>query len=92
MSRIGIAGLQLEAVNGNNLDSMEAETDADGAYLISDVPVGLHTIRAEADGYESQELIEILNISSANNLWVMLSRGREKLRVCMDKTWFRGPD
>ena len=28
MSRIGVAGLQLEAVNGDNLDSMEAEIDA----------------------------------------------------------------
>ncbi len=28
MSKIGIAGLQLEAINGDNLDSMEAEIDA----------------------------------------------------------------
>ena len=28
MSKIGIAGLQLEAVNGDNLDSMESEIDA----------------------------------------------------------------
>jgi len=28
MSRIGVAGLQLEAVNGDNTDSMEAEIDA----------------------------------------------------------------
>jgi predicted amidohydrolase len=28
MSRIGVAGLQLEAVNGDNADSMEAEIDA----------------------------------------------------------------
>jgi predicted amidohydrolase len=28
MSRIGIAGLQLEAVNGDNIDNMEAEIDA----------------------------------------------------------------
>lgn len=58
---------------------------------IAQLPEQLRTliVMRDIDGFESQELIEILNISSAGNLWVMLSRGREKLRVCMDKTWFR---
>jgi RNA polymerase sigma-70 factor, ECF subfamily len=70
------------------------ENDALGAALmncIACLPEHLRTliVLRDVDGLEAQELIDILNISSANNLWVMLSRGREKLRVCMDKTWFR---
>lgn len=70
------------------------ENDALGTALmncIARLPEHLRTliVLRDIDGFEAQELIEILNISSANNLWVMLSRGREKLRVCMDKTWFR---
>jgi RNA polymerase sigma-70 factor (ECF subfamily) len=69
------------------------ENEALGSAMmrcIAQLPEQLRTLimLRDIDGYESQELIEILNISSANNLWVMLSRGREKLRVCMDKTWF----
>ena len=45
-------------------------------------------VMRDIDGYDSKELIEILNISSPGNLWVMLSRGREKLRTCMDENWF----
>lgn len=57
---------------------------------IEKLPEQLRTliVLRDIDGLESQELIDVLNISSANNLWVMLSRGREKLRVCMDRTWF----
>lgn len=72
------------------------ENDALGAALmhcIAGLPEHLRTliVLRDIDGIESEELIDILNISSANNLWVMLSRGREKLRTCMDKTWFREP-
>ena len=70
------------------------ENDALGSAMmrcIEKLPEQLRTliVMRDIDGFESQELLEILNISSANNLWVMLSRGREKLRTCMDKTWFR---
>lgn len=70
------------------------ENDALGAALmhcIARLPEHLQTliVLRDIDGLETQELIDILNISSANNLWMMLSRGREKLRDCMDKTWFR---
>lgn len=70
------------------------ENDALGKammHCIAQLPEQLRTliVLRDIDGFETQELIEILNISSANNLWVMLSRGREKLRACMDKTWFR---
>jgi RNA polymerase sigma-70 factor (TIGR02943 family) len=58
---------------------------------ISKLPEQLRTliVMRDIDGYETDELVEILNLSSANNLWVMLSRGREKLRTCLDRNWFK---
>jgi len=44
----------------------------------------------EIDGLATDELLELLGISSANNLWVMLSRAREKLRACLEQGWFKG--
>ena len=54
---------------------------------ISGLPEKLRTliVLKEIDGFETQELIPMLNISSASNLWVMLSRGRDRLRRCMDE-------
>ncbi len=42
----------------------------------------------EIDGLTSDEICEELEISSANNLWVMLSRARMQLRNCLDVHWF----
>lgn len=42
----------------------------------------------EVDGLETAEVIETLDISSANNLWVMLSRARSRVRKCLDGNWF----
>ena len=42
----------------------------------------------EIDGIESDEIRDVLAISTANNLWVMLSRMRLQLRLCLDVTWF----
>jgi len=42
----------------------------------------------EIDGIESDEIREVLAISTANNLWVMLSRMRLQLRLCLDASWF----
>ncbi len=42
----------------------------------------------EIDGVSSDEICEILNISTTNNLWVMLSRMRLRLRNCLDANWF----
>ncbi len=42
----------------------------------------------EIDGMASEEILEVLNISTANNLWVMLSRMRLQLRNCLDARWF----
>jgi RNA polymerase sigma-70 factor (ECF subfamily) len=47
----------------------------------------LYVLR-EFDDIETDELLETLNISSKNNLWVMLSRARIQLRHCLETTWF----
>jgi len=41
----------------------------------------------EIDGLESNEICEILNVTP-NNLWVMLHRGRTKLRNLLETEWF----
>jgi RNA polymerase sigma-70 factor (ECF subfamily) len=41
----------------------------------------------EFDGLESEAVAGILDIST-NNLWVMLSRARLKLRQCLQDHWF----
>ena len=41
----------------------------------------------EIDGLKSNEICEILNITP-NNLWVMLHRGRIKLRSLLETKWF----
>jgi RNA polymerase sigma-70 factor, ECF subfamily len=43
----------------------------------------------EIDGLSSEEICEILNVS-ANNLWVILHRGRARLRHFLEAEWFRG--
>jgi len=47
----------------------------------------LFTLR-ELDGMETDKLMETLNISSHNNVWVMLSRVRQRLRKCLETHWF----
>jgi len=47
----------------------------------------LYTLR-ELDEMDTKELIETLNISSENNLWVMMSRARVHLRQCLEINWF----
>ncbi|MBI1195812.1 MAG: sigma-70 family RNA polymerase sigma factor [Gammaproteobacteria bacterium] len=49
----------------------------------------LFTLR-EIEEMDSDEVCETLGISTRNNMWVMLSRTRMKLRDCMDKHWFNG--
>jgi RNA polymerase sigma-70 factor (ECF subfamily) len=43
----------------------------------------------EIEGLSSEEICEILGISP-NNLWVLLHRGRVKLRHFLEAEWFRG--
>jgi RNA polymerase sigma factor (sigma-70 family) len=46
----------------------------------------------EIDGLSSEEICEILDVTP-NNLWVILHRGRAKLRHFLEAEWFRGhPD
>lgn len=44
----------------------------------------------ELDGATSEEQCRTLHISS-NNLWVMLSRLRMRMRHCLDMLWFNKP-
>jgi RNA polymerase sigma-70 factor (ECF subfamily) len=41
----------------------------------------------EVDGHTSEEICEILGITT-NNLWVMLYRARTHLRRCLELNWF----
>ncbi|MEQ8231814.1 MAG: sigma-70 family RNA polymerase sigma factor [Gammaproteobacteria bacterium] len=72
-----------------------AENRALGAALeacIERLPEKARTlfVLREIDGLGTDELLATLGISSANNLWVMLSRARERLRTCLEQTWFGG--
>lgn len=42
----------------------------------------------ELDGMETDALIKTLNISTKNNLWVILSRARQRIRQCLQTQWF----
>lgn len=43
----------------------------------------------EIDGLSSEEICEILDVTP-NNLWVILHRGRAKLRYFLEAEWFSG--
>ncbi len=59
---------------------------------IAALPEKLRTpfLLSEVDGLETTAVVEVLNISSANNLWVMLSRARERVRRCLEHSWYQG--
>jgi RNA polymerase sigma-70 factor, ECF subfamily len=44
----------------------------------------------EVDGHTSEEICEILGITT-NNLWVILYRARTHLRRCLELNWFARP-
>jgi RNA polymerase sigma-70 factor (ECF subfamily) len=44
-------------------------------------------ILRELDGMNSEEICEVMSISTLNNCWVMLSRIRVQLRHCLDVNW-----
>ena len=44
----------------------------------------------DVDGYDTDELLAMLEISTPGNLWVTLSRARERVRECLDTTWAPG--
>lgn len=45
-------------------------------------------ILREFQDMSNDELCKVLEISTTNNLWVMLSRARHRLRDCLDSNWF----
>ncbi|MBL1260485.1 MAG: sigma-70 family RNA polymerase sigma factor [Thiotrichaceae bacterium] len=45
-------------------------------------------ILREVKGLTSEEICKLLDISTTNNMWVMLSRARMRLRGCLDSRWF----
>ncbi len=57
---------------------------------IADLPPRLAQpfVLREIHGMTSEEICEELEISTTNNLWVMLSRARMRLRNCLDVNWF----
>jgi len=48
----------------------------------------LYTLR-EIDGIDTDQIADTLNISTKNNLWVMLSRARQQMRRCLQSRWFK---
>lgn len=55
------------------------------------LPQNLKTTFAlrEIDGVGCDDLAETLGITK-NNLWVMLSRARQRMRDCLERHWFNG--
>ena len=45
-------------------------------------------ILREINGLQTDELCKVLEISTTNNMWVMLSRARMRLRRCLESHWF----
>jgi len=62
------------------------------ALCLDKLPKRLHALfmLRELDGMESDAICKELDISSTNNLWVMLSRMRMRLRECLGQHWFEG--
>jgi len=59
------------------------------SHCLSQLPqqIAIAFTLREIDGLESTEICEILNVTP-NNLWVMLHRGRTKLRNLLETEWF----
>jgi len=46
-------------------------------------------ILREFDNIKSEEICEVMSISTMSNFWVMLSRARVQLRHCLDINWIK---
>jgi len=59
-------------------------------HCMAELPENLGTLFAlrEIDGIDTEQIVETLNISTKNNLWVMLSRARQRMRRCLQSRWF----
>jgi len=42
----------------------------------------------ELEGLSSEAVCEVLGVRTTNNLWVILSRARMRLRACLEERWF----
>ncbi len=45
----------------------------------------------EFDGLSSEDICQELGVGTTNNLWVILSRARMRMRECLDENWFERP-
>jgi len=59
-------------------------------HCIDALPEKLGTLYAlrEIDDIDTDQIADTLNISTKNNLWVMLSRARRQMRSCLQSRWF----
>lgn len=59
-------------------------------HCIAELPEKLSTlfILREFDGMDTEQIAGVLDISTKNNLWVMLSRARQRMRHCLQNNWF----
>ena len=59
-------------------------------HCIGALPQKLGTLYAlrEIDGIDTDLIADTLNISTKNNLWVMLSRAWQQMRRCLQSRWF----
>jgi RNA polymerase sigma-70 factor (ECF subfamily) len=46
-------------------------------------------ILREVNELPSEDVCKVMEISTTNNMWVMLSRARLRLRQCLDQHWFQ---
>lgn len=60
---------------------------------VDDLPESLRTSFAlrEINGLDSNAVADILD-TTKNNVWVLLSRARQKLRRCLEHLWFSGEE
>ena len=61
---------------------------------LTHMPEGLRAafVLREFEGMDSDTLIETLDLSTANNLWVILHRARRALRRCLQVDWFENDE
>lgn len=73
------SGIRVRTLESPNV----VETVADGSYLLPDVPPGLYTVRAESEGYQSDQLtgLEIRpgEATTAPNLELAFGAGAEEV-------------
>ncbi len=66
------------------------QTFSDCLAALPDHLADLFILR-EIQGIDSEDVRRTLEISTTNNMWVMLSRTRQRLRRCLEKHWFHQP-